>query len=369
METKKKVGRLKKVKETPKLITYKGFNKDWTCRDFQYKVGETYTTDKAVRCTEFGFHSCENPLDILNYYDATTSIFAICECSGEIDKGSDDSKISSSIIKIVTEVDFNTLIRIAKEYIEKKAEINNNTNHDSGDNSVASNSGYNSVASNSGDNSVASNSGNNSVASNSGDNSVASNSGNNSVASDSGYNSVASNSGNKSVASNSGNNSVASDSGYNSVASNSGDNSVASNSGYKSVASNSGNKSVASNSGNNSVASNSGNNSVASDSGYNSVASNSGYNSVASNSGNNSVASNSGNNSVASNSGNNGISLGWGFSNRAKGILGSWICLSEQNENYEIIDAKLAKVDGIEIKENTEYILINGKFEEYKDED
>lgn len=35
----------------------KGFNKDMTCRGFQYKEGETYEEERA-ECCETGFHAC-----------------------------------------------------------------------------------------------------------------------------------------------------------------------------------------------------------------------------------------------------------------------------------------------------------------------
>ena len=42
------------------MKAYKGFNKDMTCRGFQYKEGETYEEKKASVC-ECGFHACEHP--------------------------------------------------------------------------------------------------------------------------------------------------------------------------------------------------------------------------------------------------------------------------------------------------------------------
>ena len=44
------------------MKTYKGFNKNMTCRGFQYEEGKEYKTEKAVAC-ETGFHACEYPLD------------------------------------------------------------------------------------------------------------------------------------------------------------------------------------------------------------------------------------------------------------------------------------------------------------------
>ena len=178
------------------IKSYKGFNKDMTCRGFQFEEGKEYETDKA-ECCESGFHACEQPLDVFAYYDPASSVFHEVEQSGEIDKNNDDSKIASTKIKIGAKISLSAMIKASIDFIYQKT----NSKKELGEKfSVASNSGYSSVASNSGYSSVASNSGYSSVASNSGDSSVASNSGDRSVASNSGDRSVASNSGYRSVA-------------------------------------------------------------------------------------------------------------------------------------------------------------------------
>ena len=126
-----------------------------------------------------------------------------------MDKDGDDTKVSSTKIKIGAEIGLAGLIKASINYIKERATIKCKGSCLRKDRSVASNSGYSSVASNSGYSSVASNSGDSSVASNSGDRSVASNSGDSSVASNSGYSSVASNSGDRSVAEVTNNESVA----------------------------------------------------------------------------------------------------------------------------------------------------------------
>lgn len=40
-----------------KIITgYKGFDRDWKCRDFQYEVGKTYEIEGEPELCERGFH-------------------------------------------------------------------------------------------------------------------------------------------------------------------------------------------------------------------------------------------------------------------------------------------------------------------------
>ena len=56
------------------IKTYKGFNKDMTCRDFQYEEGKEYETDRAEAC-KCGFHACEYPLDVFSYYPPGTSVY------------------------------------------------------------------------------------------------------------------------------------------------------------------------------------------------------------------------------------------------------------------------------------------------------
>lgn len=60
------------------ITTYKGFNKDMNCKDFQYKEGEEYETDRAEACKE-GFHACEYPLDCFSYYNPNHSVYHIVE--------------------------------------------------------------------------------------------------------------------------------------------------------------------------------------------------------------------------------------------------------------------------------------------------
>lgn len=81
------------------IKAYKGFNKDMTCRDFQYEEGKEYEEEKAEACN-CGFHACEHPLDCLGYYDPAHSVYHEVEQSGEISKRSDDTKVASTKIKI-----------------------------------------------------------------------------------------------------------------------------------------------------------------------------------------------------------------------------------------------------------------------------
>jgi hypothetical protein len=44
------------------MRAFKGFNKDLTCRGYQYEEGKEFHTERA-ECCDTGFHACEYPLD------------------------------------------------------------------------------------------------------------------------------------------------------------------------------------------------------------------------------------------------------------------------------------------------------------------
>ena len=116
-----------------KIIAYKGFNKDFKCRDFQYEVGKTYEMDGNIKCCGRGFHACESPMDVFDYYDMLTSRFAEVEQSGEIDKVDNSTKICSSRIKIKAELKLADIINLGVEWLKEitapsKIKANNSSN-------------------------------------------------------------------------------------------------------------------------------------------------------------------------------------------------------------------------------------------------
>lgn len=85
---------------------YKGFKEDWTCRDFQYKVGETYEMDGEISLCERGFHFCKELSDVFPYYPY--GIYAEVEVLGDVIENSDegsDSKCVTNKIKIIRQLD------------------------------------------------------------------------------------------------------------------------------------------------------------------------------------------------------------------------------------------------------------------------
>ena len=96
-------------------------------------------------------------------------------------------------------------------------------------------------------------------------------------------------------------------------------------------------------------------------------ATNTGDYSAATNTGNKSAATNTGNYSAAIVEGKESIALATGIKSKAKGKIGCFIVLTEWKEinfEYYLVDVKSAKVDGKNIKEDTFYMLKDGKFVE-----
>ena len=99
------------------LIGYKGFNEDWKCNNFQYKVGETAKHNGEVQLCSTGLHFVENPLDILNYYPLIGSKFAVVEASGVSDEKGDDSKRVAKELHIKTELNLDGFIKAGFKFI------------------------------------------------------------------------------------------------------------------------------------------------------------------------------------------------------------------------------------------------------------
>ena len=103
-----------------KIKSYKGFNKDMTCRDFQYKEGGEYEEKQADLCNS-GFHACEYPLDCFYYYSPNCSVYREVEQEGEFSKRNNgDSKIASTKIKIGAQINIAGLVKAAIEYTTER---------------------------------------------------------------------------------------------------------------------------------------------------------------------------------------------------------------------------------------------------------
>ena len=128
----------------------------------------------------------------------------------------------------------------------------------------------------------------------------------------------------------------------------------------------SGNYSTAGSSGYYSTAGSSGDCSTAGSSGYSSTAGSSGNYSTAGSSGNYSTAAATGACCSAKADGKDSIAVVNGVCGKACGALGCYLVLTEYDNDGHMICAKMAKVDGAVIKENTWYTLKNGEFVEVK---
>ena len=99
------------------MKAYKGFNKDMTCKGFQYEEGKTYTTDDAKLC-ESGFHACESPLDCFRYYAPGQSVYHEVELDDVSVERGDDTKRCGKRIKIGGALDVAGLVKAHFEYVK-----------------------------------------------------------------------------------------------------------------------------------------------------------------------------------------------------------------------------------------------------------
>ena len=102
-----------------KVITsYKAFDKNMQCRNFQYEVGKEYEMDGEIKCCNRGFHACKSPMEVLDYYDILNSRYAEVEQSGKIDEEENSTKVCSSHIKIKAELKLADIIKVGVEWLK-----------------------------------------------------------------------------------------------------------------------------------------------------------------------------------------------------------------------------------------------------------
>ena len=141
------------------MKAYKGFNKDMTCRGYQYEEGKTYELPEGeeAKLCENGFHAIGedvSPLKVFGYYHPSDSRYCEVDVDGNVE--SDGEKIVGSQIRIGAEIGIPGLVKAHIEWVKNHLiEDDEHKASNTGDYSSASNTGYQSSAEVSGKDSVA----------------------------------------------------------------------------------------------------------------------------------------------------------------------------------------------------------------------
>ena len=99
------------------MIAYKGFEKNLSCRGYQFKrYGINETTE--ANCRQNGFHCAENPLDCLVHYpNWRNSRYFVVKAFGDLDEDDRDTKISCTKMELKEELDFSMLLLRGAAYM------------------------------------------------------------------------------------------------------------------------------------------------------------------------------------------------------------------------------------------------------------
>jgi hypothetical protein len=192
----------KKIEPTG-IVAYKGLDKDFRCRGFQYEVGKTYEHQGSVVACESGFHACGYPLDVFGYYPPATSRFALVTQSGDLARKGGDTKVASAKITIDAEIHLPEIVVAAVKWVFDRAKWIDGPVA-TGDNEAATASGYQGAATASGTQGAATASGDRGAATASGTQGAATASGARGAATASGYQGAATASGTRGAATASG---------------------------------------------------------------------------------------------------------------------------------------------------------------------
>ena len=127
------------------------------CNPYQFAENTTFEEESAQICNK-GFHFCENPFDVIDYYgyvkNGQINEFAEVEALDEVCTD-DNKKFATRKIKIGAKLGISGLVNAFIDFTYKKIDF---------DNAAATNTGNRSAATNTGDYSAATNTGKNGFA-------------------------------------------------------------------------------------------------------------------------------------------------------------------------------------------------------------
>ena len=98
------------------MKAYKGFNRDMTCRGYQFEEGKTYEHEGDLRLCESGFHACEDPVDCLRYYEPCESVYHEVELDGVSDERQEDTKVVGKKIRIGARMSVKDIVKASIDY-------------------------------------------------------------------------------------------------------------------------------------------------------------------------------------------------------------------------------------------------------------
>ena len=125
---------------------FKGFKKGLVCKDKQYAENTVFEENEAIVC-EKGMHFCENPFDVLDYYDLVNddgsfNDFAEVESLADV-RTNDNKKYCTTKLKIGAKLSFAGFIKACVDFVLEKTVTNMpNSEVSSGDSAQIGSSGY-----------------------------------------------------------------------------------------------------------------------------------------------------------------------------------------------------------------------------------
>jgi hypothetical protein len=112
--------------KTEKVVAYKAFDEDMSCRGFNYEVGQTYEHDGTVEMCGSGFHACTVPFNCWNYYPGSVTFARVVYSDGIVALHGDDlavaamqgySKVVGAKITIEAKLELSDWIRAQTEAV------------------------------------------------------------------------------------------------------------------------------------------------------------------------------------------------------------------------------------------------------------